>query len=109
MRVRLAKGSLELENAFAYRGQRLKIARRKGDAESVEEMRPGVKNQFTLEIEHFAECILNDLTPKTPGEEGLQDQRIVEAIYESARTGRAVKIAAPAGPTRGPEPDEENF
>jgi hypothetical protein len=39
----------------------------------------------------------------------LQDQRIVEAIYDSARTGRAVKIAIPAGPTRGPEPDEEHF
>lgn len=92
MRVRLEKGSLELDNAFAYRGQRLKIARRKGNAESVEEVRPGVKNQFTLEIDHFAECVLNDLTPKTPGEEGLQDQLLMEAIYRSAREGVPVRI-----------------
>jgi hypothetical protein len=28
-----------------------------------------------------------------PGEEGLQDVKILMAIYESARTGKAVKIA----------------
>ena len=26
------------------------------------------------------------------GEEGLRDMRIIEAIYESARTGKSVKI-----------------
>ncbi|KXV21117.1 hypothetical protein AD935_08810, partial [Gluconobacter japonicus] len=31
------------------------------------------QNQFALEIDHFADCILNDLTPRTPGEEGLRD------------------------------------
>lgn len=42
----------------------------------------------------------------TPGEEGLQDQRIIEAIYESARTRRPVKLAPP-GKTRGPEPEAQ--
>jgi predicted dehydrogenase len=40
----------------------------------------------------------------TPGEEGLQDQRIMDAIYESARTHRPVTLTAP-GRTRGPEPE----
>jgi hypothetical protein len=28
----------------------------------------------------------------TPGEEGLKDLRIMMALYEAARTGRAVKL-----------------
>jgi hypothetical protein len=40
----------------------------------------------------------------TPSEEGLQDQRIIEAIYESARTGTSVSLPAPQETTRGPEP-----
>jgi len=29
------------------------------------------------------------------GDEGLQDMRIIEAIYESARTGAVVKLPVP--------------
>jgi predicted dehydrogenase len=57
-------------------------------------------------MDHFAECIQQDKDVHTPGEEGLQDQRIMEAIYESARTHRPVKLGAP-GKTRGPEPQQE--
>jgi len=32
--------------------------------------------------------------------------RIIEAIYESARTGAVVKLPVPSG-TRGPEPVED--
>jgi hypothetical protein len=31
---------------------------------------------------------LDDRWPNTPGEKGLQDQRIIEAIFESAQSGR---------------------
>jgi predicted dehydrogenase len=44
-------------------------------------------------MDHFAECILEGKTPHTPGEEGLKDHRIMEAIYESARTGRIVMVS----------------
>ena len=41
----------------------------------------------------------------TPGEEGLQDQRIMEAIYQSARTSRPVQLPPVAGVDvfRGPK------
>jgi len=29
----------------------------------------------------------------TPGEEGLRDLKIIEAVYESARSGKTVKLA----------------
>jgi hypothetical protein len=28
-------------------------------------------NQFAAEMDHFARCVLNDKTPRTPGEMGL--------------------------------------
>jgi predicted dehydrogenase len=43
-------------------------------------------------MDHFAECVLNDREPLTPGEEGLKDLRIMMAIYEAARTGRTVRL-----------------
>jgi predicted dehydrogenase len=49
-------------------------------------------NQFAQEIDHMSECILQNKLPHTPGQEGLQDMRIIEAIYQSAREGRVVKL-----------------
>jgi predicted dehydrogenase len=66
------------------------------------------KNQFAAEMDHFSTCVLEDKPPHTPGEEGLQDQRIMEAIYQSAREGRPVKLPPIEGTDvfRGPEPKE---
>jgi predicted dehydrogenase len=73
-------------------------------------MEPSVeeKDQFALEMDHMSECVQKGKDVHTPGEEGLQDQRIVEAIYEAAKTGKAVKLSAPSTSTRGPEPSEES-
>jgi len=45
----------------------------------------------------MADCVRTGRTPYTPGEEGVQDQMLMEAIYESARTGRPVKLAQHQG------------
>ena len=71
----------------------------------VTEIPAGKTNQFTLMIDYFASCIQQNKDVHTPGEEGLQDQRIMDAIYESARSGRVVKLKPLAGKTRGPEPE----
>jgi hypothetical protein len=52
----------------------------------------GKRDQFGPELLYFSDCILLDRSPEPSGEEGMQDLRIVEALYESARIGRAVKI-----------------
>lgn len=44
------------------------------------------------EIVYLSDCILGDTQPEPSGEEGLQDVRIVEALYESARKQRPVRI-----------------
>jgi predicted dehydrogenase len=92
MRIRLEKGWIDVENAFAYKGQRMRIARREGDFELVEEPRLEFKDQFMLEIDHFARCVRDGRDPETPGEEGLRDQVLMEALYRSAREGTPVRI-----------------
>ena len=96
--------AIAFDNAFAYTGHRLQVAHRDGEDEAVVDRRIGAKNQFALEIDHMAECVATGRKPRTPGEEGLADQRIMEAIYRSAATGQPVALPSVAGldTTRGP-------
>jgi predicted dehydrogenase len=83
-----AKGVLRLDPAFSYRGLRLFV--RRGQKE--EEERMPEPNHFAAEMDHFSLCVKEDKKPQTPGEEGLADQRVIEAIDEAGRTGKAVKV-----------------
>ena len=106
LRVFGTTASGEIENAFAYEGQKLRIAKRDGRAESTSELALSMKNQFALELDHMATCVRTNTQPRTPGEEGLQDQVLMAAIYEAARTGQPVRLAAAPriDAFRGPEP-----
>jgi len=50
------------------------------------------RDQVAPELIYFSDCIVQDRTPEPSGTEGLADVRIIRAIQESARTGRAVSI-----------------
>jgi predicted dehydrogenase len=54
--------------------------------------RIGKRDQFAPELLYFSDCIRKDRAPEPSGDEGLQDVRIVQALYRSAETGRAVVI-----------------
>lgn len=94
----------EMDPAFGYHGNKLRMGRL-GDDKKDTVLEPSLedKDQFALEMDHFSECVTTDRTPRTPGEEGLQDQRLIEALYKSAATSRAVRVPPPAASTRGPE------
>jgi predicted dehydrogenase len=96
----------EMEHAFDYQGQNLRVTRLVDGKDQTAETSIEVKNQFALELDHMAQCVRRNVLPRTPGEEGAQDQRIIEAIYEAARTGRTVRLAEVSGHDRfrGPEP-----
>lgn len=103
--------SVELDPAFSYSGIRMRVSRRSPDREDVElheERVSGEKNQFAAEMDHMAECVLTGRRPRTPGEEGLQDLRIMEAIYRSARENRPVQLPLVKGLDvfRGPDLSE---
>ena len=61
----------------------------------------GKRDQFAPELLYFSDCIQNDRQPEPSGEEGLQDVRIVEALYESARRRQPIKLR-PFRKTRRP-------
>jgi predicted dehydrogenase len=88
LRVHGEHAWLSLDPAFAYQGLELEVVREK----SREKQIMNEKDQFALEIDHFSRCILDQQQPFTPGEEGLQDQRIMAAIYESAKTNKPVAL-----------------
>ena len=57
-------------------------------------------DQFAPELLYFSDCILNNREPEPSGLEGLQDVRIVQALYRSAKTGKAVSLAPMKMPKR---------
>lgn len=93
-RVHAERGWMEMAPAFAYQGLQLQMAHAEAISERLEQVKLGNKSQFATEIDHFSTCIQQNKQPFTPGEEGLQDNRIMAAIYQSAREGRPVKLEA---------------
>jgi len=63
------------------------------------------RDQFAAELVYFSDCIINKREPEPSGIEGLVDVKIVEALYESARIGRPVKIGK-LPRTRHPQPQQ---
>jgi glucose-fructose oxidoreductase len=49
-------------------------------------------DQFAAELLYFSDCIQKDRAPEPSGEEGLQDVRIVQALYDSAKRRRPIRI-----------------
>lgn len=83
------KGSIRVEPAFEYQGE-LAFTLKSGEKEQRKTFAP--RDQFGAEISYFSDCILKGREPEPNGEEGLIDVRIVEAMYESARTRKPVKL-----------------
>lgn len=105
-----ATATVEMPNAYRYRGQQMYVAQNVGDQDMRQQVNITHENQFAEEIDHFAECVMTGRQPRTPGEEGLQDHVIMEAIYESARTGRPTKLRRYEGKDvfRGPPLDPQS-
>lgn len=54
--------------------------------------RIGKRDQFAAELLYFSDCVLKNREPEPSGEEGMQDVRIIQALYESAETGKAIAL-----------------
>lgn len=108
--VHAETGTIKMDPAFPYKGLRQELVHAPNGKQVTEIPSNPDKQQFALEMDHMAECVRNNKTPYTPGEEGLQDQRIMEAIYKSAREGKPVKLTTGLGKMdafRGTPPTEE--
>ncbi|MCX2739280.1 Gfo/Idh/MocA family protein [Pontibacter anaerobius] len=78
------KGWWRLQPSFGYSGIQ-------GETSEGPMNLPNV-NQQARQMDDFALCILDDREIPVPGEMGLRDVRILESIYEAARTGNRVEI-----------------
>src|SRR5271163_3020921 len=88
-RVVGTKGWLDMDPGSWYRGLRLKVRRGTG---GIEELELPVRDHFAAEMDHMSGCVMENKEPLTPGEEGLRDIKLMMAIYESASTGKTVKV-----------------
>jgi predicted dehydrogenase len=88
-RVHGVKGWAELDPASVYSDLRM----RAGTGARVEERIYPQVPHFARQADHLSECVMNDTQPLTPGEDGLQDLRVMMAIYEAAKNRQTVTLA----------------
>jgi predicted dehydrogenase len=84
LQVKAEKGEFGLSHAYWYSGE-------EGQTPSGPMNFPKI-NQQVFQIDDFADCIMRNKNTIVPGEMGLQDIRIVEAIYRSVASGKKEKI-----------------
>ena len=83
LRLDGTKGWLDFRSAFSYRGIGCETSRGPMNYADV--------NQQALQMDDFAECVMTGRKTRVPGELGRRDIKIIEAIFEAARTGKRVK------------------
>jgi len=91
-RIYAERAYLGLDPAFPYHGIQMYRSYADGNMEIYEMPKGASENQFALEMDHMSDCIRNNKKPYTPGEEGLQDMSIIEAIYLSAQQNKPVQL-----------------
>lgn len=84
LRAEADKGWFELSPTYAYRGL-------KGKTSGGDMNFKGV-NQQARQIDDFAQAVKDKRPTPVPGEMGLQDVRIIKAIYQAMETGKRVEI-----------------
>jgi predicted dehydrogenase len=83
IRVVFDQGMIDMEPATGYHG----IQMRAPDPVKLPDI-----DQFVAQMDYFSDCVKTGREPITPGEEGFRDLKIIEAIYEAARTGQTVNL-----------------
>jgi predicted dehydrogenase len=87
------KGRIDMEPATGYHGNRMWVGGNGRDKEVTPPPGPGA-TQWAGQLDHMAQCVLQNREPIVAGEEGLRDLRIIEAIYQSAREQKRIVLRA---------------
>jgi predicted dehydrogenase len=88
LKIYAEKGFYELSPAYSYGGLKGKVS--EGDKEKVISYPPF--NQQAAQMDAFANCLLTNTPTTVGGGIGLQDMKIIEAIYKAMDTGQKVMI-----------------
>jgi predicted dehydrogenase len=84
-RAATTRGWFSLDPAYFYGGNR-------GRRSDGPEINIPVADQFAVELDDFADCIIQKRPTKVSGEMGLTDVKYLMAIYESIKKGRPVSF-----------------
>lgn len=84
LQVKAEKGDYGLSHAYWYSGEE--------GSTPAGQMNFSPVNQQVLQMDDFADCVMRNKNTIVPGEMGLQDIKIVEAIYRSIASGKKEKI-----------------
>jgi predicted dehydrogenase len=79
-----------LDPATAYKDNKLTVSEAREQRQVIAEATSA--EQFTSVVDHLSAAIRNNTGVAAPGEMGLRDMRIIEAIYRSADTRRRVEL-----------------
>ena len=85
LQVNYEKGWLKMEPQSGYNGN-------KGSMSDGTIINVPLKSQQAKQMDEDCMAIMNNTDLIAPGEEGLRDIRVVEAIYKSVASGKSVKI-----------------
>ena len=84
-RAATTRGWFSLDPAYFYGGNR-------GRRSDGPEINIPITDQFAVELDDFADCIIQKRPTKVSGEMGLSDVKYLMAIYESIKKGRPVTL-----------------
>jgi len=84
LKVKAEHGEFELSQAYRYGGMEGRTPKGPMDFPQI--------NQQAAQMDDFVTCITQNKDTIVPGEMGMQDMRIVEAIYRSIASGKREKI-----------------
>lgn len=87
-RVMGTEARMGMDPATWYSGLRMWVER----GNVIEQRDLPVVDHFAAEMDHMSDCAMQNKQPLTPGEEGLRDLTIMQAIYEAARSNKTVKL-----------------
>jgi glucose-fructose oxidoreductase len=85
LQVNCSKGWYKLSPFQAYSGI-------KGETSDGTKLNATIPNQQAKQMDDDALAIINNTSVLVPGEEGLKDIRVVEAVYRSVAAGKKVQI-----------------
>jgi glucose-fructose oxidoreductase len=86
------KGSLRLDPAYEYAAP-ITLETRLGGKLKKKVFKK--TDQVAAELDYFADCVARDREPEPSGWEGLHDVRIIQAVRQSATSGRKVALSIP--------------
>ena len=85
------KGRIEIPDMFNDSGP---IIIKTKDGQQKQIISTPAPYRFVVQLDEFSECILTGKKPEFPAEDGLRNTAVLEALYQSAKSGSTVSISS---------------